>query len=295
VTAGGLGAGEATATSSDGLRLHLRMWPCPASPRAALAFVHGQGDHSGRYARAAAWFVEQGFACTAIDLRGHGLSAGRRGHLIRFTDYLADVDALITETLRRLPDVPLFIVGHSMGALVTFRWSLDRRDETRVRGLVLSSPFVRLALPVPSWKIAPARLLSRIYPSFTLPTGIPLEYLTSDSALVQETASDPLYGTPATARWFTETVAAQRTVVARAGEVRLPLLFLVAGGDRLVDPDAARQLHDAATAAPREWHRYAGLEHEVLNEIRREDVYRDMHAWLDAVLARAPRVHASDG
>ena len=181
------------------------------------------------------------------------------------------------------------------GALVTFRWSLDRRDETRVRGLVLSSPFVRLALPVPPWKVAPAKFLSRIYPSFTLPTGIPLEYLTSDSALVRETANDPLYGTPATARWFTETVAAQRTVVARAAEVRLPLLFLVAGGDRLVDPDAARQLHDAATAAAREWHSYPGMEHEVLNEIRREDVYRDMHAWLESVLAGAPAAHASNG
>jgi len=290
----GAGGAASTITSQDGTRLHLRTWACATHPRAGLAFVHGQGDHSGRYARTAAWFATRGFECMAIDLRGHGLSGGRRGHLVRFTDYLADVDALMTAAHTRMSGLPVFVVGHSMGALVSFRWCIERGVHADVRGVALSSPFIRLALPVPSWKLAPARVLSRIYPSFTMPTGIPLEYLTSDGALIRETASDPLYGTPATARWFTETVAAQRTVLARASEVRLPLLFVVAGGDRLVDPEAARQLHDAATGALREWHCYPGMEHEVFNEVRREDVYRDMLTWIEPLLGGTRNVHAGD-
>lgn len=287
---------QASATTSrDGTRLHLRSWRCPTAPRAGLAFVHGQGDHSGRYARPASWFAARGFECIAVDLRGHGLSSGRRGHLVRFSDYLADVDALMVAARARMPDMPLFIIGHSMGALVTFRWCIEHGTRSRISGVALSSPFIRLALPVPSWKLAPARVLSRLYPSFTMPTGIPLEYLTSDRALVREAAVDPLYGTPATARWFTETVAAQQTVLARASEVRIPLLFLVAGGDRLVDPEAARQLHDAATSAPRQWHCYQSMEHEVFNEVRREDVYGDVLAWIDSVLAGASRVQAAGG
>lgn len=287
---------ETTVESADGTKLNLRAWPCPSAPRASLAFVHGQGDHSGRYRLPATWFTERGFACLAVDLRGHGRSGGRRGHVVRFTDYLADVDALVEEARRRLPDVPLIVVGHSMGGLVVIRWAIERASlPAAVEGIVVSSPFFALSRGLPIWKRALLRMLSVVHPAFTQPTGIRVEHLTHDRSFVRETELDPLYGTPATARWFTETRKAQREAARRAGEISVPLLFVVSGEDRLVDPAAARRIHDAVTSAPREWHLYPGLRHEVFNELRREEVYADVMAWIDSRLSERPRGRSPRG
>jgi alpha-beta hydrolase superfamily lysophospholipase len=202
-----------------------------------------------------------------------------------FHQYLGDVDALVAECRRQMPNTALFVVGHSMGGLVAFAWAMERGTASGVSGIILSSPFIGLALKVPRWKTATAKLVSRLLPGLALPTGIPLTSLTTDSAVVRETAADPLYGGPATARWFTETVAAQHTALARAGVLRLPVLFLVSTNDRLADARAARRLYEATTGAPRQWHAYPGMEHEVFNEMRREDVYRDVLAWLEQRLA----------
>ena len=206
----------------------------------------------------------------------------------RFDEYQADLDALIAGCRREGSCPPLFVVGHSMGGLITFLWALEHGAAAGVSGIVVSSPFIALKLAVPAWKTVPGRLLSRIYPRFSLPPGIPLEQLTTDSAFVRETAADPLYGRPVTARWFTELRSAQRAVVLRAGQLRLPVLFLVAGNDGLADPDAARSLYDATPLALSEWHRYSDLSHEVFNEVSREEVYADMLSWLDGQLGDRP-------
>src|SRR5262245_43446922 len=83
-------------TTADGLDLYWRAW-LPARPRTLLLFLHGLGEHSGRYATAAAYFVDRGYACYAADHRSHGQSPGRRVDVASFDSFLLDV-----ETIRRL-------------------------------------------------------------------------------------------------------------------------------------------------------------------------------------------------
>ncbi len=56
-----------------------REWEPAQEPRAAVALLHGLGEHCGRYERLAGRFTDAGFAVSAIDLRGHGHSPGARG------------------------------------------------------------------------------------------------------------------------------------------------------------------------------------------------------------------------
>ena len=74
-----------------GVRLHYRSWEA-TRPHAALLVLHGLGEHSGRYLQLGASMVDHEISTFALDLRGHGVSEGRRGYVARFEMFLQDVD-----------------------------------------------------------------------------------------------------------------------------------------------------------------------------------------------------------
>jgi alpha-beta hydrolase superfamily lysophospholipase len=125
-----LTANEWTVPAPGGLVLYGRSWTPAASPRAAILVVHGLGEHSGRYASTAAVLAGAGFAVHALDYRGHGRSEGRRVHVDDVDDYVADVQAGLTEARRRSPGVSVFLLGHSQGGLIALKLALDHRPRS---------------------------------------------------------------------------------------------------------------------------------------------------------------------
>src|SRR5579864_17301 len=102
-----------------GARLYRRAVRPTEAGWARLAIVHGYGDHSGRYAHFMQWLAERGVECHAVDLRGQGAAAGRRGFVARWEDYLEDVRAFLAlPAVRQRPGLPLFVLGHSHGGLI---------------------------------------------------------------------------------------------------------------------------------------------------------------------------------
>src|SRR5260370_17708338 len=81
--------------SADGTRLSYRAWP-KAGAQLTFAVVHGLGDHARRYERFAQAMTRYGFGTFAVDLRGHGKSPGRRGHVYRWSHGTADLSPLVT-------------------------------------------------------------------------------------------------------------------------------------------------------------------------------------------------------
>ena len=104
-----------------------------------LAVVHGYGEHGGRYRWLGEDMAARGYAVHVYDLRGHGRSAGRRGQIRRFDDYLDDTAVFLDEVRREQPGKPLVLLGHSLGGLICRRFAEERRP--RPAGLILSSPF----------------------------------------------------------------------------------------------------------------------------------------------------------
>jgi len=145
--------------------------------------------------------------------------------------------------------------------------------------LILSSPFLRLKMPVPAWKWAASSVLSVIAPSLTLPSGLPLEWLSHDAAIVEKTRRDPLSHRDGTPRWFTETLKVQPTVAESAGTICSPVALLVAGDDKIADTTESERFF-ARLTAPKILRRYDGYYHEIFNEIGRETVFEDIEVWL---------------
>jgi alpha-beta hydrolase superfamily lysophospholipase len=146
---------EGVLTSRDGTRLWWQSY-APPSPRATVVVFPGGGDHSGRYPGLTSALVSAGYAVALLDFRGHGRSDGRRWHVSRFGEYLDDADVFVASVREGAPEQPLFVVGHSMGGLIAATWGLT--PGRGVAGVVLSSPYFRLAVEPPRAKLLGARL-----------------------------------------------------------------------------------------------------------------------------------------
>ena len=272
-------------TVPDGARLAVRRAVPEGEPRGSVLIVHGWGEHAGRYAHVAAWLAARGLAAWAYDHRGHGRSSGRRGDVARFAQYVADIVALRKRVQAEAPG-PQVLLGHSFGGLVVLRY-LETTHEP-LAGAVCTSPFLQVAMPVPPWKSALASALVNLLPALKVPTGLALEHLCTDPAVVEAARRDPLCHQVMTPRAYHEVLGAQRALAAERGRICAPLLFLLAGDDRIVST-AASQAFAAGLAGTPPVHVYAGLFHEILNE-REPDralVLGDLAPWLDRVLAEA--------
>ncbi len=276
-----------TFASRDGTVLHELVWSAD-KPRGRVALVHGYGEHIARYDELGNALAKRGFATRGCDFRGHGQSAGVRGHIDRFDEYLDDLAALLARSSADHGELPLFLVSHSMGALVACEYIL-RRGSQGIVGLVLSSPYFALKLKVSPIKIGVGKLASRLMPKLALPSGLAGKDVARDPALAAAYDTDPLNNKNATARWFTEATAAQAHVAASASELKLPLFMIQGAADHVADPLTSKALFEKFGAADKTLLYLDGQYHEVFNEppaIRQANIDA-VASWLEAKVARS--------
>lgn len=269
--------GESCMSMADGQRLFLRDWPV-AHARGAVLFVHGLGEHSGRYQRLAAWFNQRGYAVRGYDQRGHGQTPGRRGGLRHADDLLQDLATVYQDYAASQVHAPL-LLGHSMGGLVAARTVLDGRITPPA--LVLSSPALR------SWEsprmIALARLLSHLTPNLPLRNGLAVDKLSHDAAVAVDYRSDCLRHGWITPRLADFIFRAGAACIADAASLAVPSLLLVADADGLVDPSGSREFaRQAATSGQLTTRFFSTLYHELFNEAEpgRTQVLLQLGDWL---------------
>ena len=264
---------------ADRPQLHAR-WRPAAEERGAVLVVHGYGEHSGRYEHVFAALNACGRSCLGIDYRGFGQASGRRSYVRSFDEYLDDVQWGLDE-LRRHTDRAPVLLGHSQGGLIAALFAIERAPT--LAGLVLSSPALRFALRVPAWKRALAHLLSAAWPTFALPSKVDARDLTQDEGLREALREDPLIVRVGTARWYTESLRAQRRARAGAARVVTPTLLQVAGSDRVVDASVTRAFCERLGATDVSWVEYPALFHEVYQEAAagRGEALADLCRWLD--------------
>jgi acylglycerol lipase len=275
-----------------GTRLYWQAWLPDGAVRAVLLVAHGYGEHGGRYGNLVDRLVPRGYALYALDHRGHGRSDGPRGHVGRFAELVADLHALRVRVEAEQRGRPLFLVGHSLGGLIVVRYLLAH--PSGLAGAVLSSPALGLADEPPRFLQWLARVLSRIAPRTSFQGNVKPEYLSRDQAVGRAYASDPLVHRRATARFFVEFKWAMRNAAERAPEIRVPILVLQAGDDRLVDPRATEDFAVRIASESKDVRVYPGLFHEIFNETEKDRVLDDLERWLEDRLAAgepAPRAH----
>jgi alpha-beta hydrolase superfamily lysophospholipase len=264
--------------TATGTKLKARWWRRP-DPRGLVIIVHGFGEHGGTYERLAQ-MLGAAIAVDVIapDLRGHGLSPGRRGVVRTFDDLTSDLESVVDWSAReRLPG-PHFLLGHSQGGQVVLRLVL--RHPRSIPAMVLSNPALRIAVPVPPAKLAIGRFLLKYAPWVTLSGKLRADLLTRDPEIQEEHRSDPLRHSRMSAPLFFGMVEGGNMMVARAAEIKIPTLLLVGGQDPVIDPAAAREFFDRLGSEDKTMHLYPKMLHEPFSEVGREQVFDDVVRWL---------------
>jgi alpha-beta hydrolase superfamily lysophospholipase len=274
-------------TGAGGASLFRRIWRSAGPARAVLINLHGLGDHSGLYPALVEHFPGRGITVHAADLRGNGRSAGRRGYVERWEEYREDLERFVALVREEEPGRPIFLLGNSLGGLIVLDYILHRPEGIHrpedIRGVIVASaPLGRFGVPAPL--MALGRMMSRVWPSFSVRTGMDLTGLARDPAVVAAVLADPLFHRLGTARLSTEVVAAIARVHEAASRFPLPLLVLHGSNDRMVPPDGSRTFIRRVGHPDRELREYPGAYHALFADIGRERVLSDVERWIAARL-----------
>jgi acylglycerol lipase len=261
---------------ADGIAIFTQSWlPKAAEPAASVILVHGLGEHSDRYEWVAGQLVDAGYAVHACDHRGHGRSQGARA-LVDLDAAVQDLDRLVDEASEGRPDLPVAMLGHSLGGLIAIRYALAHQH--RLRALVLSAPLAALDAPPAALRLA--RAVARVAPRLGV-TSLDARLVSRDPAVVAAYREDPLvhHGSipAATVAQIARAVAALPHAVAA---ITLPTLIVYGTADGLCPPAGAVMLGERIGSQDLTARAYEDLYHEVLAEPERESVMRDVLRWL---------------
>ncbi|MCL4558925.1 MAG: lysophospholipase [Deltaproteobacteria bacterium] len=246
------------------------------NPRASVFIVHGLGEHLGRYGNVTGTLKD--YNLFLLDLRGHGRSGGKRGHVMRFDEYLDDIDALRKE-VRTLVKGRSFLLGHSMGGLIVLRYAIYRSEG--LSGVVSSGPLLGVNVRVPRIKDAIGRLVANIAPGLSMSNEIDTSMLSHDRAVVDAYNSDLLVHARVSARWYVEMVGAMGDTNANAARLTLPCLIMHGSADALTNPQSSRQFYEHAGSGDKTYRLYEGYYHEIFNEVDKQGPLSDMLEWLN--------------
>ncbi len=262
------------------VQIHVTEMGASDATRTAV-IVHGYDDHGGRYLGVGDAFVKRGYRVLIPDMRGHGRSGGQRGFVKHFTDYVEDLELVLARSAA-LPGQTV-LIGHSNGGLIVS--TLLATGSKSAAAAVLTSPLMGISAKPPAWKKIAGEVLGRIAPFVSLPTEIKDVDLTHDTEVLSRHAVDPLLHRVVNARWYVEAVAAMESAFANAQRIRVPILVLQAGDDRLVDGAAVARW---SRTVPRcEFEVIPGAFHEVMFETEGAQHVERMLNWLDAQFAAA--------
>jgi alpha-beta hydrolase superfamily lysophospholipase len=239
--------------------------------------VHGLGEHAGRYARFAEGMERHGMGTFAVDLRGHGMSPGQRGHVDSWSQWTDDAGAFVryVEGAAGGEVVPL---GHSFGGAILLSAMLAGKLPNS-RRFVVSSPALKLKVVVPAWKLKMAPVAAKIAPRLAMNNGVDPATISRIPEVVQAYRSDPLVHNKYSSRTGTEWQSATRDILERAGQIKVPFLILAGTADTLVDPEGSRMLHEKARSMST-LHLLEGRYHEPFNDVGSEEVFQLIADWL---------------
>jgi acylglycerol lipase len=173
----------------NGMTLSCYCW-LPEKTKAFIVIVHGIGEHATRYAKVARALNLAGFAVYSFDLRGHGTSSGKKGHIGSFKTTFDDIEAVIGKALETVGDVPHFLYGHSLGGSIVLAKRMTAHGFAL--GYIATSPWLELVEAKPKALESASRILRVLLPALTIPTGLNASFLSSDKSVVEEYRNDPL-------------------------------------------------------------------------------------------------------
>ncbi len=261
-------------TSADGKELFAVEWSLK-EPKAVIALVHGLGEHISRYNHFADFFTNNGIAVVGFDHRGHGQTAGPRGHSPGFEAMMNDVDALLGIIEQNYSGVPVFLYGHSMGATLVLNHVLRRKPA--IKGGIASAPPVILKNKPSAVLVGLGKLMRNIYPGFVQPNGLDPNHISRDPEEVAKYINDPLVHNKVSASLGMDLLDGGKWLDEYEGKSPNPLLIMHGDGDQISWAGSSETFAEKMGATFKKWE---GLYHEIHNEPEQQQVFKYTLEWI---------------
>ena len=247
---------------------------------ALVIMVHGLGEHSGCYDIWAEKFTQKSVGFLTFDMRGHGKSPGIRGHA-SIRNLKNDLQTIVQNMREKFPDIPLVLMGHSMGAQVVLSYAVDHHVE--IQGVIASSPGLKFLHPSSSFLLWLARWASYIVPWLTVRTGIKAAQLSPNSAATRSTKKDPLLHKKISFKLFSDLWKNGEMLLRNREQVNMPLLLMHGTDDPLCSFQASKSFAQNAGkyATFKPWD---GMRHNLLNDADSDAVFQYLMNWLSNMI-----------
>ena len=260
-----------------GLKIFTRAWRPAAPPRGVVVIVHGFNSHSGQYMWAADQLVASGYAVYALDHRGRGKSDGERFFVQRMSEYVDDVATFVDLVKEKEPGLPVFILGHSAGGVISCVYALEHQSE--IAGLICES-FAH-EVPAPDVALTLLKGISHIAPHAHV-FKLKNEDFSRDPAVVQSMNNDPLIADESQpAQTVAEMVRADERLKKEFPQIKLPVFILHGTLDKATRPSGSQRFFDHAGSTDKTLKLYEGHYHDLLNDLGKEIVMSDIKGWLN--------------
>ena len=271
---------EGTFESTGGAKIFYRVWRPSTPPRAIVAICHGFNSHSGQYAWVGEQFAGHGLATYALDLRGRGRSSGERFWVTDVAEYVADLAGLITLAKTREPGLPVFLLGHSAGGVISSSYTLDYQKE--LAGLICESFAFRV--PAPRFALDAIGWLSGFAPRLGV-LKLKNRDFTRDPAALAALESDPFTaGENQPAKTVAALWDADKRLEREFSRITIPVLIMHGTEDKATVPAGSQFFYDNAGSTDKTLKLYQGHFHDLLADLGKEQVMADTLAWIDARL-----------
>jgi acylglycerol lipase len=270
-------AREETFEGNGGVSIFLRSWRPDGKPRAVIVICHGVNSHGGQYAWVAEQFVKRGFAVYALDLRGRGKSEGERFYVENVADYVSDVAGVVTIAQLRDPGVPVFLLGHSAGGVVSSIYTIEYQAE--LAGFICES--FAFQVPAPGFALAAIKAVSHIAPRLPV-LKLKNEDFSRDPKAVEALNSDPLTAHEVQpAITVAALVRADERLRDEFPRITLPVLIMHGTDDKATVCHGSQFFYETVGSKDKTLKLYEGHYHDLLNDIGKEGVMADITAWID--------------
>ncbi len=262
-----------------GPKLFFRQWLPSGKPRSVVLLVHGLAEHSGRYEHVASHLINQGHAVFGFDFRGHGHSEGKRIYINHFSEFVEDLATVYGQAKASYPDLPFFLLAHSMGTTVALNFLIDRSPQ--VSGVILSGTALLAGSDISPMLLSLSGIIGTLLPK--LPTvRLNSRTISRDPAVVQAYHNDPLvYNGKIPARTGAELNRIFGYIQQNLPAITSPLLILHGKDDELANPEGSNILYKGSASKDKTLKLWDGLYHEILNEQEKAQVLEMISNWIE--------------
>lgn len=244
------------------------------TPKATIIITHGIAEHSGRYDVITDRLNEAGYSVLRYDLRGHGLSQGKRGKLKHFHELIDDLHEIV-QSEKKQSAQKIFLIGHSMGGLIVDLYAVKYGDVDGIITSAAPSYFIKDVLPLR-------------FMGYKFLGWIPKKNNFANDQLSRIKEVEDLYiSDPLNLKYFYISlvgamfVSGVRYLNKHIANFKTPVLILHGGNDKIVPLSISQRLIELIPSEDKHLITYDNNYHEIYNDMDQEKAFKDVIKWLD--------------